>query len=122
MAVTMSASHLERPQMLVSRYILELSTNNHSARTVSEYGKTIRRWQHTGLSAVEYLAGMKVKPSSRTKEGIILRRYLSWAVTQGLEPENPLASIRFHAPPAPQVRPFSQAEPGALMAAHQTQI
>lgn len=107
---------------MVNRYILELSTNNHSPRTVSEYRKTVLRWQRSDLSPVDYLANLKVKPSSRTKEGVILRGYLRWAVAHGYERENPLASIRFHAPPEPAIRPFSQAEIDALLAACRTPL
>jgi site-specific recombinase XerD len=103
--------------MSLPLYILELSTNSHSARTVSEYQKTVLRWQRSRLPPVDYLAGLRVKPASRTKEGIVLRGYLRWAVAHGFEPDNPLASIRFHAPAPPSIRPFSQAEVDALMAA-----
>ncbi len=107
---------------MVNRYVLELSTNSHSERTVNEYAKTIRRWQRSGLPPVDYLAGMKVKVSSRAKEGIVLRRYLAWAVTHGFESENPLACIRFHAPPAPCVRPFSRDEIRSLEAGARTDL
>lgn len=107
---------------MVNRFLLELASNSHSPFTVREYGATIRRWQRSGLSPVDYLATLKIKPTTRTMRGIVIRRYLAWAVAQGFESENPLASIRFRAPPVPQVRPFSRPETGALLAACHTEL
>lgn len=100
---------------MVNRFLLELSTDSHSPHTVREYGATIQRWQRSGLSPVDYLATIHVKASTRTMRGIVIRRFLSWCVAHGYESENPLASIRFHAPPAPCVCPFSRAEVEALL-------
>jgi integrase len=100
---------------MLNRFLLELASNSHSPHTVREYGATIRRWQATGLSAVDYLATIKVKPSTRTMRGIVIRRYLEWGTGQGMEIDTSLASIRFHAPAPPSIRPFSQAESDALL-------
>jgi integrase len=102
---------------VLNRYILELRSNSHSEHTVHDYGDAIRRWQRSGLSPVDYLATVDVKPSTRNLWAVILRRYLDWCVERGYEPENPLAGIPFHQPPAPEVRPFSEAEMSALLAA-----
>ena len=107
---------------MLARFALELSCNSHSPHTVREYGATIKRWQRSGLSPVDYLATIKVKPSTRTMRGIVIRRYLEWGVGHGYESANPLADIRFHAPAPPSIRPFSHAETDMLLAACRTDL
>jgi integrase len=102
---------------MVNAFLLELRSNSHSEHTVRDYAATIRRWQTSGLSAIDYLATVDVAPSTRNLWAVTIRRYLAWAVAHGFEADNPLASIRFHAPAPPSIRPFSQPEIDALLAA-----
>jgi hypothetical protein len=76
-------------------FLLELSATGHSRNTVREYGATVRRWQDSGQEPQTHLMGKNLAPSSRTKEGIVLRRFLAWAVVHGHLAENPLAAVRF---------------------------
>ena len=99
---------------MLSRYLLELSSDGHSPLTVREYAATIRRWEQSGLSPVDYLATIRVKPSTRTMRGLVLRRYLTWEAARN-GTKNPLAGLHFKAPiPCPE-RPFTQVEIDAML-------
>lgn len=107
---------------LLSRYILELSTDGHSPATVEEYAAEIGRWQRSGLSAIDYLASLRVCPGTRTLRGLILNRYLAWQVREGFLDVNPLVGLHFRRPPATPVRPFSEAESDVLLAACRSEL
>ena len=107
---------------MVAQYALELNGNGHSAITVREYTYTIRRWERSGLSPVEYLAALKVKRSTRVTRGRTLSRYFAWAVERGLQKVNPLAGVRFGKVVAEPVRPFSRDEIDALFGACRTPL
>ena len=104
---------------MVARFALELSSDGHSPFTVREYMAIIRRWQQSGLSPVEYLAAINVRPSTRALRARVLKLYLSWAADHG-GGRNPLADMHFRAVPPNGERPFSGAEIERLFAACRT--
>jgi integrase len=100
---------------VLSHYLLELRSDGHTPRTVGEYLATIRHWERTGLTPIEYLAGLNVKTSTRVTRGRILNAYFSWAVRHHLADTNPLNGVRFRMPSPPPVRPFTPGEISALL-------
>ena len=107
---------------MLAQYVLELSGDGHSPVTVREYGYTIRRWERSGVSPVEYLATLNVKRSTRVTRGRTLFRYFAWAVERGFLKVNPLAGVRFGRVLAEPVRPFSRGEIDALFGACRTPL
>ena len=104
----------------LSRYVLHLESAGHAPTTVRTYRCVISRWERSELEIVEYLANLNhgtVTASTRAYYGIVLKEYFRWQERCGLLSLSPLEGVRFRRPPAVPVRPFSQVEIDALLAA-----
>jgi len=102
---------------MLSRFLLELEGEGHSAATIRTYRCVLGRWQGSGMGAVEFLASLSLSLSSRRYYGRVLKHYFSWAKRRGIIQENPLEGLCFRAPPSKPICPLTALEVSRLLAA-----